>query len=287
MLKKLISGSLSQKQKIAVKAGYHRIRLSLINSFMSYGTESLKAKLRGMGIKETDTLLVHSNSNPESGFKGAPADVANALTELVGIKGNLLMVSIPFRGSAYDHLMKGKTFHRDKTISMMGLITEIFRRKKGVLRSLHPTHPVLAFGKDSEWIVSGHEECRYPCGAGSPFDKFRQLGGKILFYDVDFGAITFFHYVEDITRDNLPFKVYDDKLFSVKAHDGKGERVIETYAFNKDIVRNARKLEDEMKKKGLVKYGRIGNSRLILADSSDVVACHTAMVAEGNFPYNL
>ena len=63
----------------------------------------------------------------------------------------------------------------------MGLITEIFRRREGVLRSFHPTHPVLVYGKDSKWLTSEHEKCLNLCGAGSPFDKFRQLKGKILF----------------------------------------------------------------------------------------------------------
>ena len=71
----------------------------------------LKDKLREMGIKETDTLLVHSNFNPDSGFKGAPIDIVNALAEVVGTKGNLLMVSIPFRGTTYDYLMTNKPFN--------------------------------------------------------------------------------------------------------------------------------------------------------------------------------
>lgn len=286
MLKKIIR-ALPEKQKLALKARFNTMRVGFIKTVLSYDTSALKTRLRKMGVKEDDTLLVHSNSNPDSGFKGTPADVVNALADLVGKKGNLLMVSIPFRGSSYDHLAKGKTFHKDKTISMMGLITEIFRRKEGVLRSLHPTHPVLAYGKDSEWLVSGHEKCLYPCGVGSPFDKFRQMNGKILFYDVPFGAITFFHFVEDLTKDMLPFKVYDDRLFTVKATDGKTEHVIETYAFNKEIPRDAFMLEEEMKRRGLVKYGKVGNSNLILVNSSDVVACHIDMVKAGRYPYKL
>lgn len=288
MLKKIIKKSLNEKQKNSLKSKYNTVRGFFIKSILSYDGEALKARLRKMGVKETDTLLVHSNSNPDSGFKGAPIDVVNALVGLVGEKGNLLMVSIPFRGSGYDYLVKGKPFYKDRTISMMGMITEIFRRKDGVLRSLHPTHPVLACGKDSAWIVEGHERCKFPCGVGSPFDKFRQLKGKILFYDVSFGAVTFYHYVEDLTKDRLPFNVYHEKPFFVKAYDEKKtEHIIETYTFNKDIKRNAFKLEAEMKKKGMIKYGKVGNSSLILVNAEDVVACQTAMVEAGNFPYDI
>lgn len=51
-----------------------------------------------------------------------------------------MAMSIPFRGSAYDYLSKGKPFYKDKTISMMGLITEIFRRRAGDEKEYQP-HP--------------------------------------------------------------------------------------------------------------------------------------------------
>ena len=198
------------------------------------------------------------------------------------------MVSIPFRGAAYDYLALNKPFNVKKTISMMGLVTEMFRRREGTLRSLHPTHPVLAFGKDAQWLVAEHDRCLYPCGPGSPFDKFRQLKGKILFFDVRFGAITFFHYVEDLLKDRLPFPVYDERLFSVPAVDANGEnRVIQTYAFSNGVPRMAEKLEAEMARQGKIRQGRVGNSRCRLVTAEDVVSCQTAMVAAGNYPYDL
>jgi len=164
----------------------------------------------------------------------------------------------------------------------------MFRRREGTLRSLHPTHPVLAFGKDAQWLVAEHDRCLYPCGPGSPFDKFRQLKGKILFFDVGFGAITFFHYVEDLLKDRLPFPVYDDRLFSVNAVDSKGQiRVVQSYAFNKEVPRSAEQLGAEMLRLGKILNGRVGNSRLMLVTAEDVVSCQTAMVEAGNYPYDL
>ena len=288
MLRGIIKKAISEKQKLSLKSKYNKARISVINTFLSYNGEMLKNKLREMGIKETDTLLVHSNFNPDSGFKGAPIDIVNALAEVVGTKGNLLMVSIPFRGTTYDYLMTNKPFNIKKTMSMMGFITEIFRRREGVLRSFHPTHPVLAYGKDSKWLTSEHEKCLNLCGVGSPFDKFRQLKGKILFFDVGFGAITFFHYVEDITKDKLPFNVYSDELFSVTAYDeNNNKHIIKTYAYNKDIIRDAKKVEEEMLRRDLIKKDKVGNSSLLLMNAEDVVACQTAMIEAGNLPYNL
>jgi len=286
LLRSAISSCLNERQKRAVKVTINEAKKRLVYALLGYDGAKFKARLRSMGVSESDTLLVHSNFKPDSGFKGTPLDLVNALAELVGEKGNLLMVSIPFRGAAYDYLALNKPFHVKKTISMMGLVTEMFRRKEGTLRSLHPTHPVLARGKNAEWLVADHECCLYPCGPGSPFEKFHRLKGKLLFFDVSFRSITFFHYVEDLLQERLPFPVYGDRLFSVPAVGVNGEdRVIRTYAFNNDVRRMAEKLEAEMERQGKIRDGSVGNSRFRLVTAEDVVACFTAMVETGNLPY--
>jgi aminoglycoside 3-N-acetyltransferase len=273
-------------RKRAIKTKLHKVRHRLVRALRSYDSRQLVAELRRMGIADTDTLFVHSNFEPLSGFTGTPMDVVNALAGFVGERGNLLMVSIPFRGSAYDYLAQGKTFDVRKTLSMMGLITEMFRRRPGTVRSLHPTHPVLAAGRDAERLVADHEACRYPCGPGSPFEKFLALGGKILFFDVGFGSITFFHYVEHQLAADLPFPVYEERVFDAPVVDYAGQkRTVQTQAYSKGFPRSAEKLEAEMLRQGKIARGRVGNSRLLLVTAADVVACQTAMVKSGNLPY--
>jgi aminoglycoside N3'-acetyltransferase len=144
---------------------------------------------------------------------------------------------------------------------------------------------VLACGKDAAWLVADHERCLYPCGTGSPFEKFYQLKGKILFFDVTFRSITFFHFVEDLLKERLPFPVYSDRMFTVPAIDASGvSHVIQTYAFNKDVRRLAGKLEAEMARQKKIRYGRVGNSRYCMVTTEDVVACFTGMVDAGNPP---
>lgn len=279
--------ALRDRLKRAVKTRISRTRTAFVRTFRSYDADQLVAALRKAGVTGSDTLLVHANFTQDNGFKGGPLDLVNALARVVEPDGNLLMVSIPFRGSGYDYLVKNKPFNVRKTISLMGLVTETFRRRAGTARSLHPTHPVLAVGPDAEWLVAGHEACREPCGADTPFDKFRQRRGKILFFDVPFGAITFFHHVEDVLRDRLPFPVYHERLFEAPVVDAAGEnRVVETYTFNPAVTRRADKLERRMAEEGKLHHGRIGNSRFILVDAEDVVASFTAMVAAGNYPYD-
>ena len=285
-LRSKLSHLVSDRRKRAIKSRLNEAKKRLVDALFGYDSAKLKARLRDAGITESDTVLVHSNFKPDSGFQGTPLDLVNALVELVGTKGNLLMVSLPFRGAAYDYLALGKQFNVKKTMSMMGLVTEMFRRKEGTLRSLHPTHPVLVYGKDAAWLVADHERCLYPCGSGSPFEKFRQLKGKLLFFDVSFNSITFFHHVEDQLKDRLPFPVYSDRLFTVSVVDASGEsRVVQTYAFSNEVPRKAEKLQAEMERKGMIRDGKVGNSRFRLVTAEDVVACFTGMVETGKLPY--
>lgn len=286
MLKKMLKKIITNEQKWKLKSKYNRAKKYYANTFYSYNGGMLVNKLKEMGVKETDTLLVHSGYKQDSGFQGTPRDVVTALVEYLGINGNLIMVSLPFTSYAYDYLKENKPFNIKKTMSKMGIITESFRRKKGVSRSFHPTHPVLVYGKDAEWIVADHEKCLYPCGNGSPFEKIKKLNGKILFYDVDMDTITFMHYVEETNKNKLPFQLFHSELLEVKGYDNNNkEHILKTYVYNPKIKRNLNILVQELIKNKVVKTGNVGNSGLSIVTAEDVVTCQTNMYENGIYFY--
>jgi aminoglycoside 3-N-acetyltransferase len=139
----------------------------------------------------------------------------------------------------------------------MGIITEIFRRKKDVVRSLNPAHPILALGPDAKWIVSDHDKTMYSCGKGSPFEKMLELNTKAFFFDVPFRTTTFFHYLEDKFKYCSPVQLYDDKPLESTVMDSKGNEItVRTYVFSKEARenRNVHILERELKKRKLSNY---------------------------------
>src|SRR5262249_24446185 len=143
--------------------------------------------------------------------------------------------------SAYEYLQKGTVFNVRKTVSHMGIVSESFRRRSGVLRSQHPTHPVLAFGPRAAWVVEGHEHCLYPCGLGTPFDKLVQLSGKVLFFDVSFFTLTFFYYLEELIKEQIDFPLFFPEPFDVPFIDREGNRrVMKTYVYTLEANRRRR-----------------------------------------------
>ena len=180
-----------------LKNQYHRMKKSPLYGYLrskyiknskkiterlfSYTPTQLDYKLKTMGITEGDTILMHSGFKFLNGFNGTPDQVIECILNIIGHSGNLLMVSMPYRGSTYKYLKEGIPFDVNNTMSAMGIITETFRRRPGVVRSLNPAHPILAYGPAAEWIIADHEKTMYSCGKGSPFEKILRLNAKALF----------------------------------------------------------------------------------------------------------
>jgi aminoglycoside 3-N-acetyltransferase len=287
MLRDLLARFPTQKSKL--RAIYYGLQQKYVDAFRSYGSADFLEALGSLGIRSGDTLMVHAGFNRLSGYKGTPSELIDTLTRAVGPDGHLLMVSMAYMSSAYDYLKQRKPFDVRKTVSHMGIISETFRRRPGVLRSLHPSNPVLAFGPRADWVVEGHENRRQPCGPGTPFEKLAELRGKVLFYDASIFTQTFFHYLEDMLEDRLAFPLFREELLEANVIDYSGNaRIVETYAYSEEAIRRRRPqiMTDELDRLGLIRRARVGNSRLILLATNDVLRVVKEMADRGMFFYD-
>ena len=286
MLNALLSRLPIPKHKL--RSVYYALRQRYVDTFHAYGEAQLLTTLRSLGIAQGDTLMVHAGFNRFSGFNASPSRLIDTLLEAVGENGNLLMVSMAYMSSAYDYLKQGKPFDVRKTVSHMGLVSETFRRRKGVLRSLHPSNPVLAAGPKAQWIVENHDACVQPCGPGSPFDKLGQLHAKVLFYDASIFTNTFFHYLEDSLEARLPFPLFREEIVEATVIDYAGStRVIRTKAYSQEAIRRRRPeiMTRELDRLGLIKRARVGNSELLLLATDDLLRVVSEMASRGTFFY--
>ena len=217
--------------------------------------------------------MLHSAFSPEHGFRGSINELIDTFAEAVGPQGHLLMVSLPYRTAALDWLQSGRRFDVRRTPSMMGMVSEVFRRRAGVVRSLHPTHPILVQGLQAERFIAAHPDCLYPCGPGTPFDELARADGRVVFFNVPIDMFTFFHYLEHLVSATLPFALYTDSPFDAPVVDAGGRaRIVRTYAFAREAIRRRRpeRLYDELRARGMVASQRIGATQL-LADRKSVV----------------
>ena len=144
--------------------------------------------LLALGLQPGAIVVVHSSLSSLGPVSGGANAVIDALIEAVGPEGTLMMPTHPARD--------GRTFDPDAIPSDMGVISETFRLRQGVLRSRHPYHPVAGYGARAEEILSDHEESAVPDGPETPYGRLITLGGKVLHIGCDLDTMTLLHTVE-------------------------------------------------------------------------------------------
>jgi aminoglycoside 3-N-acetyltransferase len=276
--------------KLTLKSRVMALRARTVRHFLSYSEADLLGALRRLGVREGDDLMLHSAFAAQHGFRGSIEELTNVFIQAVGPRGNLLMVSLPYRGSSLQHLDRPKPFDVTRTPSMMGLVSEYFRRRPEVLRSLHPTHPVLARGPDAAWYTEGHETARFPCGPGTPFEKLVQRDAIVAFFNVPFASFTFFHYLEHLLSAELPFTLYTDEPVDVPVIDRQGRQgVVTTHAFTTEAIQRRRfeVLERALRRRDAIARVKVGNSRIEAIRVRAAIECVRAMSARGELFYAL
>lgn len=269
-----------------LKTAYLEIKRRAVRRFRSYDAPALEAALRALGIAEGDVVLMHAAFSPFSGFTGTPQALVDCVLRILGAEGNLLMVSMAYAGTAHEYLTGGQLFDVRTTMSRMGLVTEIFRRRPGVRRSLNPVHPILALGPRADWLVAEHDATPFSCGDRTPFGKLASLGGKILLFDVPFLTATFLHHLEHRFQARLPMRIYHPDLFGATVVDAEGvRRELRLRVFDPRTARMRDQvwldLQDEFQARGALRAIRVGNTTLALIHARRLIDCADHLLPRG------
>ncbi len=178
----------------------------------SSSASDLKLDLKHAGFREDDTVLVHSSMKSIGAVEGGADTVLDVLMDYFGRKGLLVLPALSYA----DVNAEQRVFSPENTPACIGLLPEMFRRRPGVKRSLHPTHSVAAFGPDAESFVSGHERFDTPCARQSPWGRLADRHAKIFF--IGTGTMccnTFLHGVEEwagvpgsLTESRQPLEIH-------------------------------------------------------------------------------
>jgi aminoglycoside 3-N-acetyltransferase len=274
-----------QRLKVRLKPIYAGGQRLAARTLFPYSAEDLGVAVRSLGIHAGDALLVHSGFKRVSGFVGTPSDVIECLLQVVGSDGHLLMMSMPYRGASQRYAANDPLFDVRRTPSAVGIISEIFRRRSDVRRSLSPFHPVVAHGPLAAWLTADHDQCLFSCGKGSPFERFLQLEGKVLFYDAPYTSLTFMHYVEDRFREHLPVPLYEAEPAVLRVIDGAGRDMTVRHAYFSEAARARRNfspVQQILQQEGALQAARVGNTGLLSVSARQVLDVARRLVDEGS-----
>lgn len=181
---------------------------------MSDWQQQMLKDLRRLGVRPGGGLLVHASLRSVGNFPDRAQIAISALQDAVGAGGALLMPAL-----SYETVTPRRPFFDvEHTPSCVGALTEVFRKRADVLRSVHPTHSVCGWGDRAASFLEEHELDQTPCGKHSPFYKLKEAGGQILFIGCGLRPNTSMHGVEERVEPAYLFAGYTN--FHIRLKDG-------------------------------------------------------------------
>lgn len=225
---------------------------------------TLKEQLAAMGVAPNDTLLVHSSLKSVGKVEGRGEGLLAAMEEHLK-DGLLVLPTLTFKTVGRDQPVYSVT----DTPSCVGALTELFRRRPGVVRSWHPTHSVAAFGKDAAAFVAGHENFETPCARYSPWGRLWDRKAKILFVGVDITCNTTLHGAEEWV--GVPGRIFPYRiLLRVKTPDGRVLGVPSRLHAD-SASQYYGKLEGIFLERGIMRRGRLGDASCALLEADPMI----------------
>lgn len=187
--------------------------------------EDIVLALREAGLSEGDGVFFQAKMSAFGQIEGGPQTVLQALDTVLGREALVTMPAFPFQGGMEEHMRGNHVFDVRSTPSAMGAISERFRQRSGIQRSLHPTHSVSALGPGAESLVEGHELADTPLGQGTPFPRMVERGIYQVWFGTDVNAFTIYHSFECLLGDRFPIKVFLDEPMTARCIDAEGHEL--------------------------------------------------------------
>ncbi|KAL2856542.1 SPBc2 prophage-derived aminoglycoside N-acetyltransferase-like protein YokD [Aspergillus pseudoustus] len=172
--------------------------------------QSLYNDLRDLGIKQGDTILLHSSISSLGWVCGGAETVVHALVDVLGDAGTLVVPSHSVDNSdpgLWQNPPVPEEWHQLIRNSMpaydprttgartMGMIAETVRTWPGAVRSAHPHTSFSAIGSKAGELVADHAlDCRL--GEKSPLARLEADNARVLLLGVGFECCTAFHLAE-------------------------------------------------------------------------------------------
>jgi aminoglycoside 3-N-acetyltransferase len=165
--------------------------------------------LAALGVAPGGVLMLHASVRAVGWVVGGPDVVLDALLEVLGPAGTLMMyvgweedmedftLWPPQRRAAY--LAECPPFEpaTSRAHRRWSILTEYLRTRPGARRSANPCASIAAVGARAAWITADHP-LQYGYGPGSPLAKLVGAGGQVLLLGSPLDAVTLLHYSEHV-----------------------------------------------------------------------------------------
>lgn len=163
--------------------------------------------LRVLGLEPGQVAMLHASVKAVGWIVGGPDVVLDALLEVLGPSGTLMMMVGTEDGSYWMHRWpeeRQRAYREElppfdplRTRAYRGwsILTEYLRTRPGAVRSRHPDSSFAAIGPKAAWLTEDHPY-QHGYGPGSPLARLVQADGRVLLLGSPLSDVTLLHHAE-------------------------------------------------------------------------------------------
>lgn len=227
-----------------------------------YNKLAFKNDIKDLGLKKEDVLMIHSSYSSIKNIDGGANSILSVLKE--EFKDGCVMLPAHTWNSINEDNM---ICDLQEANSCVGYLTNMAILDKDFIRSNHPTHSVVAYGKKATDWIKDDINSKTPVSPNGSFGKLKN-GGYILFIGCPLSKNTFIHSIEEYydVKDRFTNHIY---TFYTKNNDIVTEFHMPRHYNLKcpHISLNYEKLLPIMLEKGIAKRVKILDSESYLINA--------------------
>lgn len=228
-----------------------------------YTKQDLMNYLHEMGLKPTDAVMIHSSMKSIGAVEGGADTVLDALMEYFA-PGLLMMPTHTWAQMNPDY----NVFDPKTEPACVGILPNLFMKRPGVVRSLHPTHSIAAYGPSAQAYIAAEIDVTTPCAPEGCWGRLRSIGAKVLLVGVTHARNTYIHAVEECL--DVPERLAEKPAdFVVLMPDGTRRQVVQYRHYNvlePHVSEHFVKLHDGYLETGAAVKVRLGDAQCLLCD---------------------
>ena len=225
--------------------------------------EQIVRDIHAMGVRAGDLLLVHSSLKSIGRVIGGAETVAQAIVEVVSPGGTVFVPTFNFGKLPWNPIT---------TDSIVGAITNAFRKLPGAQRSLQCTHPVAAIGPLAFEILAGHEKTQ-PFAVDSPLGKLWKLNTWVLLVGCGHNSSSMIHIAEE--AEDVPY-LNRSRVQTIIDGDQRYEVTVRRPGFSNGFY----KIDPHLRSRGAIKVGKVGEAECMLIRAADIVETAREMLRD-------
>ena len=239
--------------------------------FTEFTLDELLSSLTAIGIREDDTVLMHSSllhlgQLSEAEPDDAPGQIIDALISHLGTSGTLAALA-PY----YDYSNKGIPFDtRHSPVSHeVGILNAVLANHPKAERSANPIFSIAAIGYQADHICNGPNASAF--GSESAWDRVVRAGAKILLLGSSFQRLTIVRYIEQCA--GVPYlyvKLFPTKIFRDRVELPYKVTALLRYS-NLEITYDLSAFEDELSSNSVLNAGHVGGGVILSVGAAECV----------------